>query len=275
VQGIYAFGLEENGDYRQAQTRAENALAANPRDVWSVHAMAHVYEMEGSQLAGIDFMSATVPNWQDSYFAVHNWWHRALFSLELGETDEVLALYDHQVRARPSLEWLDVVDAAALLWRLAIYGADVRERATRLAGDIAPLVDSAPVYIFNDWHAVMALGLAGRQERSEQVIADNRRLATGTNKNVAELAGLTLLEGFSAFAAGRPADTLEALIGIRQIANVVGGSHAQRDVIDLTLLAAAARAGETRLARALANEREARKPTAAAATERLIAANSR
>jgi len=275
VQGIYAFGLEENGDYRQAQTRAENALAANPRDVWSVHAMAHVYEMEGSQLAGIDFMSATVPNWQDSYFAVHNWWHRALFSLELGETDEVLALYDHQVRARPSLEWLDVVDAAALLWRLAIYGADVRERATRLAGDIAPLVDSAPVYIFNDWHAVMALGLAGRQERSEQVIADNRRLATGTNKDVAELAGLTLLEGFSAFAAGRPADTLEALIGIRQIANVVGGSHAQRDVIDLTLLAAAARAGETRLARALANEREARKPTAAAATERLIAANSR
>jgi len=220
-------------------------------------------------------MSATVPNWRDSYFAVHNWWHRALFSLELGETDEVLALYDHQVRARPSLEWLDVVDAAALLWRLALYGADVRERATRLAGDIAPLVDSAPVYIFNDWHAVMALGLAGRQERSEQVIADNRRLATGTNKDVAELAGLTLLEGFSAFAAGRPADTLEALIGIRQIANVVGGSHAQRDVIDLTLLTAAARAGETRLARALANEREARKPTAAAGTERLIAANSR
>jgi tetratricopeptide (TPR) repeat protein len=275
VQGIYAFGLEENGDYRQAQTRAEIALAANPRDVWSVHAMAHVYEMEGSQLAGIDFMSATVPNWRDSYFAVHNWWHRALFSLELGETDEVLALYDHQVRARPSLEWLDVVDAAALLWRLALYGADVRERATRLADDIAPLVDSPPVYIFNDWHAVMALGLAGRHERSQQVIADNRRLATGTNKDVAELAGLTLLEGFSAFSAGRPADTLEALIDIRQIANVAGGSHAQRDVIDLTLLAAAVRAGESRLARALANEREARKPTAAAATELLIAANSR
>jgi tetratricopeptide (TPR) repeat protein len=275
VQGIYAFGLEENGDYRQAQTRAEAALAANPRDVWSVHAVAHVHEMEGSQRAGIDFMAATLPNWRDSYFAVHNWWHRALFGLELGEVDEVLALYDSQVRARPSLEWLDIVDAAALLWRLALYGADVRERATRLADDITPLLDSPPVYIFNDWHAVMALGLAGRHERSQQVIADNRRLATGTNRDVAELAGLTLLEGFSAFAAGRPRDTLEALIDIRQIANVAGGSHAQRDVIDLTLLAAAARAGESRLARALAHEREARKPAAAAATERLIAANSR
>jgi hypothetical protein len=131
------------------------------------------------------------------------------------------------------------------------------------------------VYIFNDWHAVMALGLAGRHERSQQIISGNRRLATGTNKDVAELAGLTLLEGFSAFAGGRPAETLEALIDIRQIANVVGGSQAQRDVTDLTLLAAAARAGESRLARALANEREARKPTAAAAAERLIAANSR
>ncbi|HEU5420830.1 MAG TPA: tetratricopeptide repeat protein [Streptosporangiaceae bacterium] len=275
VQGIYAFGLEENGDYRQAQNRAEAALAANPRDVWSVHAVAHVYEMEGSQQAGIHFMSATLPNWRDSYFAVHNWWHRALYSLELGEIDEVLALYDGQVRARPSLEWLDIVDAAALLWRLALYGADVRERATRLADDIAPLLDSPPVYIFNDWHAAMALGLAGRHERSQQVIADNRRLAAGTNRKVAELAGLTLLEGFSAFAAGRPEDTLETLIDIRQIANVAGGSHAQRDIIDLTLLAAAARAGQSRLARALAREREARKPAAAPATERLIAANSR
>ena len=275
VQGIYAFGLEENADYRQAQTRAEAALAANPRDVWSVHALAHVHEMEGSQRAGIDFMAATLPYWRDSYFAVHNWWHRALYHLELGETDAVLALYDQFIRAGRSTQWLDIVDAAALLWRLALFGVDVSERAGLLAADIEPLLDSAPLYVFNDWHAVMALGLAGRHDRGEQVAAASRRLATGTNRDAAELAGLTLLEGFTAFAAGRPADTLEKLIDIRQIANVVGGSHAQRDVIDLTLLAAAARAGESRLARALAHEREARKPTAAAATERLIAANSR
>ena len=49
VQGIYAFGLEENADYRQAEARARAALDHNPRDVWSVHALAHVFEMEGSQ----------------------------------------------------------------------------------------------------------------------------------------------------------------------------------------------------------------------------------
>jgi tetratricopeptide (TPR) repeat protein len=275
VQGMYAFGLEENGDYRQAEIRARAALAHNRLDVWSVHALAHVHEMEGTQEAGIEFMAATLPGWRGSYFAVHNWWHQALFHLELGELNSALALYDEQIRARRSLEWLDIVDAAALLWRLALFGADVTERAGRLADDIEPLLESDPVYIFNDWHAVMAFGLAGRHERNQRVLDSNRRLAVGTNRDVAGLAGLTLLEGFGAFAAGRPADTLEALIDIRQIASVVGGSHAQRDVIDLTLLAAAARAGESRVARALANERAARKPTAAAAAQRLIDVNAR
>jgi hypothetical protein len=54
---------------------------------------------------------------------------------------------------------------------------------------------------------------------------------------------------------------------------VVGGSHAQRDVIDLTLIAAAARSGNATLARALVTERVARKPPAAAAASALIVAN--
>jgi tetratricopeptide (TPR) repeat protein len=272
VQGIYAFGLEENADYRQAQARAEAALAVNPRDVWSVHAIAHVHEMEGRQRDGVAFLTATAPDWAPSFFAVHNWWHRGLYHLELGEAGAALALYDGPIRGRRSVEWLDVVDAAALLWRLALYGADVGGRAAALAADIEPLLDSVPVYIFNDWHAVMALGLAGRHDRAAQVVAGNRRLAAGTNRAAAERAGLALLEGFGAFAAGRYGDALDLMIDIRQAASAVGGSHAQRDVIDLTLIAAAARAGQPRLARALADERTARKPTAAAATERLLAA---
>ena len=64
------------------------------------------------------------------------------------------------------------------------------------------------------------------------------------------------------------------LIGIRPEAHVVGGSHAQRDIIDLTLIAAAARAGQVRQARALVAERAARKPAAEAAARQLLEANS-
>jgi tetratricopeptide (TPR) repeat protein len=273
VQGIYAFGLEENADYRQAQTRAQAALDVNPLDVWSVHALAHVHEMEGSYQAGAEFLASTSPSWSGSYFAVHNWWHKGLYHLELLELDTVLALYDDPIRAVRSTEWLDVVDAAALLWRLRLFGVDVTGRARQLAADIDELV-AGPVYIFNDWHAVMAFALAGDLARAERVLAANRRLTAPANALMAERAGLRLLEAFIAFAAGRPADTVERLIDIRQHANAVGGSHAQRDVIDLTLIAAAARSGDQRLAGALVAERVARKPPAEPSARELAAVNT-
>jgi tetratricopeptide (TPR) repeat protein len=272
VQGIYAFGLEENADYRQAESRARAALDHNPRDVWSVHALAHVFEMEGSQREGVKFLAASARDWSASYFAIHNWWHRGLYHLELGEIDEALALYADPIRASRSTEWLDVVDAASLLWRLSLFGVDVTERAEQLAADISSLV-SSPVYIFNDWHAVMAFGLAGDHARNELVVAANRHLTAPTNRAAVERAGLDLLEAFSAFAAGRPDRAIDLLIDIRPRAHSVGGSHAQRDVIDLTLIAAAARAGDDGLARALVTERAARKPSAEAAARQLVVAN--
>jgi tetratricopeptide (TPR) repeat protein len=272
VQGIYAFGLEENADYRQAETRARAALDHNPKDVWSVHALAHVFEMEGHQRDGVDFLTTSAPDWSPSFFAIHNWWHRGLYHLELGEIDEALALYDGPIRGGRSTEWLDVVDAAALLWRLSLFGAEVTERAEQLAADIDDLVGS-PVYIFNDWHAVMAFALAGDFRRTEGVIASNRHLTAPTNAGAAERAGLALLQAFGAFAAGQPDRAIDLLIDIRARANAVGGSHAQRDIIDLTLIAAAARAGDDGLARALVTERVARKPAAEAAARQLITEN--
>jgi tetratricopeptide (TPR) repeat protein len=272
IQGIYAFGLEENADYRQAEARARAALEHNPRDVWSVHALAHVLEMEGRQRDGVAFLTASAPDWSASYFASHNWWHRGLYHLELDEIDEALALYDEPMRASRSVEWLDVVDAAALLWRLSLFGADVAERAEQLAADISDLV-SSPVYVFNDWHAVMTFGLAGDHARNELVVAANRHLTAPTNRGAVERAGLALLEAFSAFAAGRPDRAIDLLIDIRPRAHAVGGSHAQRDIIDLTLIAAAARAGDDALARALVTERVARKPAAEASARQLVVQN--
>jgi tetratricopeptide (TPR) repeat protein len=272
VQGIYAFGLEENADYRQAESRARAALDHNPKDVWAVHALAHVFEMEGGQRDGVKFLTASASDWSGSFFAIHNWWHRGLYHLELGEIDEAIALYDDPIRVGRSTEWLDVVDAAALLWRLSLFGVDVTERAEQLAADIDALV-SSPVYVFNDWHAVMAFGLAGDHARNDLVVAANRHLAAPTNQGAAQRAGLALLEAFSAFAAGRPDRAIDLLIDIRPRASAVGGSHAQRDVIDLTLIAAAARAGDDALARALVTERVARKPAAEASARQLVIEN--
>jgi len=273
VQGMYAFGLEENGDYAQAELFARAALHHNRRDVWANHALAHVFEMEGRIDEGIRFLSESVPNWSSSFFAVHTWWHQALYHLERAEYDAALSLYDGPIRGLRSLEWVNLIDAASLLWRLALCGVDVRDRSVALAADVTQVIDS-PTYVFNDWHAVMAFGLAGRVDLDEQLLSGNRRQAVGTNRAVAAEAGIALLEGFSSFAAGRFQRAIDELTDVRSCAHVVGGSNAQRDVIELTLIAAAARAGEHGMARQLVAERATRRPTTAAAGGRLLAGSA-
>jgi hypothetical protein len=270
---MYAFGLEENGDYAQAELFARAALHHNPRDVWANHALAHVFEMEGRIDEGIRFLTESVPHWSSSFFAVHTWWHQALYHLERAEFDAALSLYDGPIRGVRSLEWVDLIDAASLLWRLSLYGVDVRDRSVTLAADLAQVID-APTYIFNDWHAVMAFGLAGRVDLDEQLLSGNRRKAVGTNRTAAAQAGVALLEGFSSFAAGRFNRAIDLLTDVRSCAHVVGGSNAQRDVVDLTLIAAATRAGEHGMARQLVAERVTRRPGTAAAGGRLLAGNA-
>jgi tetratricopeptide (TPR) repeat protein len=273
VVGMHAFGLEENGHFGAAGERARLALKENPRDVWAVHAQAHVFEMGGFPRQGIEFLEESVESWSTSYFAIHLWWHLALWQLDLLKFDDVLALYDGPLRGTRSNQWLDVVDAASLLWRLHLFGIDVRDRAQTLAADIAQML-AEPVYVFNDWHAVMAAGLAGDRDLCEQLTVLNRNVSSGTNCRAIDQAGLELLSGFSAFAAGDTSRALHRLVDIRAKAHVVGGSNAQRDVIELTLIAAAARSGSFSFARALLDERVERKPSARAAGLELIRVNS-
>jgi tetratricopeptide (TPR) repeat protein len=273
VCGMYAFGLEENGQYEAAEKHAQRALEENPRDVWAVHAQAHVFEMEGAQRLGLAFLDRSADDWSSSYFATHNWWHRALYHLELREFDEALALYDGPIRGARSSEWLDVDDAASLLWRLHLFGIDIGDRARALLEDVQGLLDG-PVSVFNDWHAVMIAGLAGAPEVCEQLILLNRSAGSGTNRRAIEAAGLQLLEGFAAFAGGDTTRAVHRLVDVEPKAHVVGGSHAQRDVIDLTIIAAAARSGDVPLADALLATRLERKPSAKAAGLELLRTNS-
>jgi len=269
AQDLYFF----LGDYRAAEGHARAALAANPADAWATHALAHAFEMEGNQQAGVSFPTETAGDWTPSYFAVHNWWHLALFELELGRVEAVLDIYDGPIRSKRSSEWLDIVDAAALLWRLSLFGVDVTERAGRLADDIEPLLDSS-IYVFNDWHAVMALGLAGRGNLVDQVIVEAHRGSVGTNRSVVQQVGLSLLQGFASVADGQTERGLDLLLGARSEARAVGGSNAQRDVIDLTIMAAGPRIGSRRLVDELASGRQDRKPTSVDATRALVEANS-
>lgn len=263
VLGMYAFGLEETGDYARAEDTGRSATDLEPLDCWAHHAVAHVMEMQGRAQDGIGWMINRVPYWdgEDNFFKVHNWWHRALCHLDLGQVDEALRLYDGPIRADRSDVALDMVDASALLWRLQSAGHDVGHRWTELA-DAWDAHADGETYPFNDWHAVMAYLGSEQQDKVTRVRRSLEQTAGGNNEIAgwARAIALPLIDGFVAFREARYRDAVEHLHGTRYVANGFGGSNAQRDVIDWTLTEAAIRGGLKDVAAGLANERLALKP---------------
>jgi tetratricopeptide (TPR) repeat protein len=260
--GMHAFGLEETGDYARAEDSARRAIALNKRDGWAYHAVAHVMEMVGRYEDGAAFMRDNESGWAaESFFQVHNWWHLALFRLEADQNAEVLKLYDGPIRGGQSSMVLDMVDASALLWRLKLRNVDLGDRWNAIADRWQPLIEDK-LYAFNDVHAVMALLGAGRIGEAERAVAILTETARKQSDNalMSRDVGLPLARALLAFEHGKYAATIDLLRPLRNIAQRFGGSHAQRDLIDLTVIEAARRAGETSLVRALANERLALKP---------------
>ncbi|MER9797267.1 tetratricopeptide repeat protein [Mesorhizobium sp. M0142] len=262
ILGMQAFGLEEMGDYARAEKLGRTAVDIEPRDGWAQHAVAHVMEMQSRQKDGILWMRANPEAWtRESFLQVHNWWHLALFHYDLGETDEVLALYDGPIYGERSTLALNMVDASAILWRLHLGGVDVGDRWTALAANWVPKA-SAGNYAFNDAHAMMAFVGAALEAPARGLLEAQREAMQGKDDNAAFTrdVGHPLTLAIKAFGDGHYAETIRLIRPIRAIAHRFGGSHAQRDVIDLTLIEAALRSGDGALARALAAERALARP---------------
>ncbi len=267
VLGAYAFGLEETGELARAEERAREALALNPRDAWATHALAHVFETACRPEDGIAFLKSTREAWTPAHFmAGHNGWHLALYLIEQGGAGEVLADYDRF--AAPKLAddmTLDRCDAAALLWRLELAGVDVGDRWGPVARAWRAHADDH-VLAFNDLHAALAAARSPDREdatRLRRSLDAYERDGRGHNRKVTSEVGRRLVEGMLHYGAGSDARAIEAILPARAEAFRIGGSHAQRDIVDLTLIAAAERSGQWRLARALLAERAALRPTPA------------
>jgi hypothetical protein len=259
---MYAFGLEEMADYARAEEAGRRSVDRNPRDAWAIHAVAHVMEMSNRVTDGIEWLVSRTDDFaRDNFFAIHNWWHLALYHFDQERWDEVLDLYDTRIRAGNSTVVMDMLDASALLWRLKLHGVDVGTRWQALADAWEPRIEDG-WYAFNDTHAMMAFAGAGRSESARRLLGVMEATATSERDNgvMTRQVGLPVAKAVLAHADGRYADAVELLVPVKAIAARAGGSHAQRDLIAQTLTSAAERAGHTRMARALLNERLGLKP---------------
>lgn len=258
VLGMLAFGHEECGDYAAAEDAGRRAVERDPEDLWAVHAVAHVLEMQERHAEGLAWLDYPADAWDDrNPFRGHLWWHRALYHFERGDYDAVLALYDRSIRSERSDFYLDIQNAASLLARLELAGADVGARWRELADHMETRLDDH-VLAFTDCHTMMALAADGRHGAAARLLDSLAAFAETPGDSAAAImrpVAIPLCESLRAFGAGDYDRAAETLLALRPSFQRLGASHAQRDMFHQFLIEAAVRAGRLPLARALLSER--------------------
>jgi tetratricopeptide (TPR) repeat protein len=272
---IWAFAHEEKGHYEAAERAARRALELDPENYFAAHALAHVLEMTGRRDDALRWFAEHERHWGEANNMLHHlWWHRMLFHLGEGDHAAVLACYDAHIRnldtaltrALPDL-YIDMQNAAALLWRLELLGvavggrwSELAEKAERRVGDATNLL-SLP-------HFMLALAADGRFAAAERFMEALAEIAReGAIATAADIAAVAIPVCRAALAHRRRehAQVVALLAPIRGEIRRLGGSKAQRDLFTLMLLDSAIRTGDRALARSILAEEGAARPVPLAA----------
>ena len=233
LHGMLAFGWEQCHLLAQAEAAARHAIHLRRKEPWAHHALAHVMLTQGRIREGQAFLADVSSTWSglNSFMVTHNWWHQALFALELDDPAEVLRLYDTQVWGVVKDYSQDQINAVSLLARLELAGVNVGDRwqdvgnhlAARTADQVLPFLDMQYLY---------GLARAGRPEADVLMRNIEAHAATAPphTRDAWQRVGLVASRGLLAHARGdwqRAMDDLgQALPRLVEI----GGSHAQRDL---------------------------------------------
>jgi len=233
----HTFAMEEVGQYAVAERSAREALALQPQDLWALHGLAHVLEMQGRTREGIGLLGDAARFLNDyNLFRGHLWWHLALFKLTESRFDEVLDLYDREVYPRPSTFYLDVQNGASLLARLEFQGIEVGlERWERLAQGSLPNATQSTIW-FTSMHHVMALAKSGRISAVQSTLGYLG--SAGQHSTQAALARELSLAA-AAFYQDKPREALDRMLAVRQRRGELGASHAQQDLYEQIAVMAA------------------------------------
>lgn len=265
VYAMYAFGLVENHRLDEAEGIAQYAISLDRNDPWAHHVVAHCLEARGRLVEGEAFLTAMSDTWErcNSFMYTHNWWHLALFLIDLDRTGEALALYDQRVWGVWKEFCEDQINAVSLLARLELRGLDVGRRWTDLAPYLKPRLHEhySP---FLDLQYLYGLARAGERSAVTEMLASLEERAENAKPFEREAWGdcaVQMAHGLAAHAVGDHAEAASLLGRAMPHVQSIGGSIAQRALFGAIHLDALMRSGWNDAAIALLQADERDRPT--------------
>lgn len=241
----HGMALSENGQRAAARPKIDRSLALNSKNPWAAHARAHLCYEEGDPDTGRAFLKSWLPSYpRDGALYSHLSWHRALGELEAGDIETALQLYREafapEVHSGPPRG--KVNDGVSFLWRCELAGRVRDEAGWRMMQDIANTAFPRAGAAFSDMHIALIQAVAGGEAalatRAGQIeeLTRNGRYPSGPMVPA-------VARGFAAFERQDFAATIQALEPIAAELERLGGSRAQLDLIEFTLLKAYLGAG--------------------------------
>ena len=253
----HAMALSEDGQLGAARAKIERSVAANPNNAHGAHGFAHVCYESGEPETARAYLSSWLASYpRDGFFYGHLSWHLSLCEIQAGNWAEALRLYRDTIALdrHSGGPQLKISDGAAFLWRSELAGHPRDAAAWRGLYDYANSALPRPGNGLADLHVILA----------QAVIGDDAALDTRARK-MEELAREgcypsgsylpALGRGFAAFERGDFSVAIEALAPLAGGNERIGGSRAQHDLIEFTLLKAYIEASRLEEARRLLRAR--------------------
>ena len=253
----HAFALDETGQRDPARVKIERSMAQNPRNAHGAHIRAHVYYEDGEQAASNRYLkswAATYP--RDGQLHCHISWHLALTELEAGNTAEAFRIYTDAIA--PDACWGPplnaLTDAVAFLWRAELAGNPRDPAHWQAVHDFAHRMFPHAGVAFADTHIALADAVTG-----DTAALERRRLEMAQMAREHRLPSGPVVPALAvAFGAFLKQDYAAAIAEIEPVFaqhERIGGSRAQRDLVEFTLLKAYLSDGRLENARRLLDQR--------------------
>jgi hypothetical protein len=251
--GLLAFVRQEQRRFDEAMELSCRSLAVEPGAGHSAHARAHAHYETGDHLAGLAWMDRWVTGEGASIDSLsHFSWHAALHELSLGDLDAVRRRYDGQLRPEHGLGCRALVDTGSLLFRWALTpdaeGVPGLEEVAATAGRGVLERPATPFLALHSAVTLLALGDTAGLERLARWSAAH---AQPTQREVVA----PLARALRTLAGGRPGEAADALAALAGPSRRLGGSDAQREILEETRIAALVRADRLDEARRLLDAR--------------------